>query len=464
MKPASWSCIPAVLTAAAGCDASAGGFLGVVPVPDDRTGPTEVFLAIDGISRAAFDGARARGAFQDWRSADLVTYFPAVSDYSWMRMLRAGSLAGYEIEYYDRARNELVNSGLAGVLGHPLRQGLLDPLPCYRLFDFLGDGETWTARGYSDPEAALPATMDALFDTLASRGRRHGVFLGYLLNFDVVSHRGGLDRAVAMLREIDRRIAAFKARHPGRFSFTIFGDHGNAHREAELVDPRELLRDVGVAAVTSLAAEPRLEAIPIVHVRVNFVSVHTHASRAADLAARVSQHRWVDLAAVGLGAADVAGEPVVRYGLYRRGRLFAFGRTRGGDYLVEDPAAWAVLGLDLAPSAGPARIGDRASFAATAGGPYPDLLYRVATAFSDPTARDPPEVILSMPDDVSSFGFHLPGGIDRTAVDGFHGALTRGSALSVVASETYELPPAMRADDLLPLFPTLAQHLHGLGR
>lgn len=456
-----WIALAGLAALPGACDATYGGFLGVIPVENERSEATHVFLAIDGVSRAAFDRAQTEGAFAGWASADLITYFPAVSDYSWMRMLRAGTLEGFELQHYDPVDNEVENAGLAGVLDHPLQQGLLDPLPCYRKFDFLGDGEAWTVRGYSDPEAALTPTLDALFDVLASRGRRHGVLLAYLMNVDVVSHRGGFGRAVDMLHEIARRIAAFKRRHPGKFVFTIFSDHGNAHRAAELADPNALLRQVGIEPVMSLGARPALEAIPIVHVRVSFVSVHTHLDKAAEVAARASQHRWVDLAAVNLGPAEIGGEPVARFGLYRRGRLFSFGRTAGGDFLVEDPTAWSELGLAVAAggNAGASRLGDRASFEATVDGPYPDLLYRVATAFSDPVSRHPPQVILSMPDDVASFGFHLPGGGDRTAIDGFHGSLSRGSTIAVLASEVASFPAALRADDLIGLFPELAAKL-----
>jgi hypothetical protein len=50
-----------VLLAAAGCDLGYGSFLNSVPVTDQHPGEVQVFLAIDGMSRAAFDQARARG-------------------------------------------------------------------------------------------------------------------------------------------------------------------------------------------------------------------------------------------------------------------------------------------------------------------------------------------------------------------------------------------------------------------
>ena len=61
-----------------------------------------------------------------------------------------------------------------------------------------------------------------------------------------------------------------------------------------------------------------------------------------------------------------------------------------------------------------------------------------------------------MPDDATSFGFTIPGAVvDVHAVDGFHGALSRASTLSIVASDSHPLHAAVRSDDLADLFPVL---------
>ena len=180
--------------------------------------------------------------------------------------------------------------GITGVAAHPIEKGLVETLSVYQRFDFLGDGETWMLDSYLDPTAALRPTLDQMFDTIAARGRTKDHFLAYLLNVDVVSHLGGLDPAVATLVEIDRRIRAFKADHRRPYHFTIFSDHGNAHLRSRLVDPKKILTDVGVRAVDALTTpvftlttpigdtaggdSPPLEAVPVVHVRVNYVAVH----------------------------------------------------------------------------------------------------------------------------------------------------------------------------------------------
>jgi hypothetical protein len=427
----------------------------------------QVFLGIDGLSRQAFDLARTRGAFTNWNVSDLITPFPGTSDYSWTRTLRAGALGGYEIEYYDPTTNELVGQGLAGVAEHPLREGIADTFDCYRRFDFLGDGETWQAKSYLDPVGSFRTTLDALFDTVAGRARTKRALLAYVMTADVVSHMNGVDQAAWVLVELDRRIREFKANQSQAFSFVLFADHGNAHIASELVQPRDVLRDIGVNPVDALATadatDGRLEAVPIVHVRVNYVALHTRASQAAEIAARSSGSPRVDLAVAPLAASDhddaSPATGTARFGVWRRGERFTFSRDGDGAITVDAPDRWDWLGVDLRPftsvDRATAHLGDRQSFAATLSGPYPDLFYRVATAFSNPAARYPANVLWSMPDDVASIGFEVPLAGEIRANAGFHGSLSRASTLSVLASEAGGLPAAVRSDDLAELFPML---------
>jgi len=441
------------------CDGSYQAFLDGVPVAAaDQDTPVQVFLGIDGMSQQAFELARTRGAFASWNVAPLVTPFPGTSDYSWTRTLRAGALGGYEVEYYDAAANQLEGQGLAGVAEHPLREGIVEPFDCYRRFDFVGDGETWQARSYLDPMGTLRTTLDALFDTVAGRARTKRTVLAYIMTADVVSHMEGVDQAAWVLVELDRRIREFKASQKQRFAFVLFADHGNAHIASELVQPRDVLREVGVEPVDALSGQgDPLEAVPIVHVRVNYVALHTTTVRAAEIAERSSSSRHVDLAVAPLAAPDDSG--TARFGVWRHGERFVFARSENGDITVEDPERWSWLGVDLTPFTAAdhatARLGDRQAFALTLAGPYPDLFYRVATAFSNPAARYPASVLWSMPDDVASIGFEVPLSGQIRANAGFHGSLSRASTMSVVASDTSALPAALRSDDLADLFPML---------
>jgi hypothetical protein len=446
------------LLALAGCDAPYEGFLDAIPMGETSPDETaEVFLGVDGLSRQAFDRARARGAFADYAAADLITPFPGTSDYSWTRTMRAGSIGGYELQYFDNEQNRMENDGLEGFADHPLREGIVDTLPCYARFDFLGNGETWQLDSYLDVAAAFRPTLDAMFDTIAGRARTKRRILAYLLNVDVMSHLGDLDQTVEMLVELDRRIREFQSASRRPIRFTLFADHGNAHLESRLVDPRDILTDVGVTPVEALAATPpaRLEAVAVVHTRVSYAALHTGGRDVAAIAERTSTHPDVDLAVGKLAGAG--GRQ--RFGVWRAGRAHTFLRGDDGTVTVEAAASWDWLGLDLGPwtdaATGAATLTDREAFEATRQGPYPDVFYRVATAFSNPAAKYPADVFLSFPDDVAALGYIVPGAGGIRAASGFHGSLTRAATLSVVASQSFSLPPAVRSDDLADMFPAL---------
>ena len=49
----------------------------------------------------------------------------------------------------------------------------------------------------------------------------------------------------------------------------------------------------------------------------------------------------------------------------------------------------------------------------------------------------------------------LPGRPDAAFTAGFHGSLSRDATLSVLATQTGPLPPAVRAGDVVQLFPEL---------
>jgi hypothetical protein len=450
-----------LLAAAAGCDAPYQQFLDSIPTPElapDQ--PADVFLGIDGLSRQAFDRARARGAFADYDAADLITAFPGTSDYAWTRTMRAGSIGGYELQYFDTDRNVMENDGLEGLAEHPLKEGIIGTLPCYERFDFLGNGDTWQLDSYRDPAAAFRPTLDAMFDVIAARARTKPRILAYLLNIDVMGHLGDLDQVVDMLVELDRRIGAFQRASRRPIRFTIFADHGNAHIRSRMVDPAQILRETGVTPLDALPRLPtpgRLEAVPVVHTRVSYAALHTGARNNAAIAARTSTHPDIDLAVTRLADTPSGAR---RYGIWRRGQGYWFQRDAAGTITVEAADTWSWLSLDLTPwfdeTTHTATLPDRDAFDATAGGPYPDIFYRVATGFSHPAAKYPADVIVSMPDDVASFGFQVPGAGDVRAESGFHGSLTRAATLSVLASQSFTLPAAVRSDDLADMFPVMA--------
>ena len=142
---------------------------------------------------------------------------------------------------------------------------------------------------------------------------------------------------------------------------------------------------------------------------MNYVALHAARHNVADIAARTSRHPYVDLAVARL--ADDAGG-AQRFGIWRQGALHRFSRDAAGTIVVDDPDAWGWLGMDFGPwrdaGGATATLADRQAFDATVAGPYPDIFYRVATAFTHAAARFPADILLSMPDDVASYRLRGP--------------------------------------------------------
>ena len=377
------------VTALSGCDAPYQQFLGAIPTDEaNPDAPVEVFLGIDGLSKQAFELARARGAFADYHVADLVTPFPGTSDYSWTRTLRAGALGGYELQYFDPQANAMENAASPASPSTRCEKGLADTLPR------ISASTSWaTARPGCSTATWIRSPACARRWTRCSTPSRRAAArslasLAYLLNVDVVGHLGGLDQAVAMLVEIDRRIRAFKADHRRPYHFTIFSDHGNAHQRSRLVDPKQILTDVGVrrgrrahhARVHADDADgdaaggdsPPLEAVAVVHVRVNYVAVHAAAATSPRSRRAPRATAYVDLAVARLADGD-RRRPAVRH-LAARGAVHLQPR-RGGDHRRRSTRTLGLAAARLRRVA-ERRRRDRdargsAAFEATRGGPLP---------------------------------------------------------------------------------------------
>src|SRR5205823_13814580 len=99
------------------CDWEHFGLVNSVPLPPPRNAgrPVQVFLGLDGTSRAAFDEAMSEGAFEGFATSTLIPTYPATSDASWSRRLHTRRFAGYEFTYYDPVQDQIVDAGLEGV-------------------------------------------------------------------------------------------------------------------------------------------------------------------------------------------------------------------------------------------------------------------------------------------------------------------------------------------------------------
>lgn len=470
----------AVVTAwCSSCDWEHYALMNSVPVHGDPAlNPVvHVFIGVDGLSYEIVEAVLASEVVDvsGWSSARNIAPFPATSDVSWSRILHTKRVTGYEYEYYHPVDDRVKNKGYLGLLTHAI-----PPIDCvpvhlpayYNAFDYNGNGYLSTLWNYAANELSFAESLDALFYLLDGQAEMSNVFSAYLLELDAMGHMVERDDSEAALLHLLQRIVGFQRRHPERhFSFTIYSDHGMDFIPAaddEMVMFEEVMRDVGVRPVSSLGDQNPsngLYAVPVIHTRVSYLALHTHETLASDVARAVSSSHTVDLAVTKASApaGQQPSEEVSWYSFYRGGReLLRYGHdSRRDHYLLPRAADYAALDLErleeqlLKSSQSHTSLDDEVLFDATAEQAYPDLFYRVRTALSPVGVKYPAEVLVSFRRPYASRGFEIPGGANEIASAGFHGGLDSGGSSGVVLTNAMELPAAVRADNLLSIFPKL---------
>ena len=442
----------------------------------------QVYLGIDGLSPFAVEEAMKRGAFQKGakgplKLSQLITPFPGTSTYSWTRTLRSGKMDGYEIEYYSPEKDRLINSGLEGLLKH-ITPSIAENISFEKsyltqAFDYRATGYTHQASVYRETFSSFSNSLDEFFFLLDSRSKLSSIYFGYFAELDVMGHMYSFEDIVRSLMNLSDRIDRFRELHPEReFHFTLFSDHGNDFlpiQDGRLVSYSDLMKEVGVQPVKTLSDhDPNTEvfALAVEHVRVTYLSVHTHPSLRETVANRLSQIEATDLSVAKLlKAPENAPTGLEWYGLWAEGKLAAtFGFSHETDqYVIPATIDWARIGLT--PHEGDENgwvvISDEEAFGITAPSRYPDLFYRVRTGLSDTTAKHPADVLISIKPGWAEVGFELPGGANDIARQGFHGSLDVLGTMGTVLTEQAELGPYLRSDNLLDLFPDLKEHLKG---
>lgn len=447
--------------ALAGCDWVDNAFLNSIPLQGTRTDDMYVYIAYDGLGLSTVHEAMAKGAFAGprWQATKLFTNFPGTSDASWTRILRSGKMQGYEYEYYDPPTDSLVNAGLLGLAKHilPALSESLDFEAAYlRAFDYRSNGYSHNFEAYSDTWVSLGDTLDELFFALDGRAQTERVFIGYLLEGDVLGHVARPEDCTAVLLRLAERIEQFRKAHPERtFHFTIVSDHGmdfTGMPYRNLLLYEEELPKVGITPVESLAGRDPSEgvfAVPILHVRLMYFALHTHPALVGEAGRRVSELESVDFAVGRLGPGQ--------FGVWSAGRL-----TGTFDYA---DSAYTLKGdfTRFGVPAGVTRATDEELFDLTRRGDYPDFFYRMRTALSDVGVEYPAEVLVSCKSGWSSAGaIPRPADLDALITAGTHGG-ARASGVGVLLTDERELPDGVRADAFLDVFPHAAEHLRERG-
>jgi hypothetical protein len=461
------------------CDWIPFAFFNSIPIRGDPTRNPEVrvYLGIDGLSYHTVQDAIARGAFSgtSWKLAKSVAPFPVTSDANWTKILRTPALDGYELEYFDPIADKIQHPGLLGLARHVMpvvSESLNLSAPCQSAFDYRANGYFHGFSAYSDVFSSLGESLDNLFFTLEGRSETASVFTAYLLEFDVLGHmQKRVDVADALVM-LSKKIDRFIQRHPERkFYFTLFSDHGMDFMPApveNLVVMEDELPKVGVTSVRSLAGRDPSQgpyAVPLMHTRVSYISLHTHAALVSEVSIRASQIPSVDVVVGKLDAPVVdpgAPRPLEWFGLWSGGSLaLYFGYDQQTDeYYLPSGYDYSRFGISLSFSGGEVFrvIEDEALFSLVKETRYPDLFYRVRSGLSAHGVRFPGQVLVSFKANYVSKGFSLPGS-DKIANEGFHGSLSEFGTLGTLLTNERELPSVVRAESLLDFFPRLKTHL-----
>ena len=457
------------------CDWQHFALMNSIPLHGADNHAVHVYIGVDGLAHGAVNQALQQGnlAGPNWHLAKMVSMFPGTSDASWSRILHTQRINGYEYQYYDPSNDKLHYTGYLGLLAHtvpPLDWSPVDEPEYIKAFDYFGNGYLDSLWKYHATERSFGDSLDAFFYMLAGRGEVDHVVTGYFLEIDVLGHMQARDETMHAFLALNARIKKFKGDHPERqYIFTLLSDHGMdfiSAKEDELVAFDEIMRQVGVAPVATFAEGRKTEglfAVPVIHTRVSYLGLHTEPAMREAVAARCSQSPTTDLV-----AAPLPSDNDWRwFGVWRAGvQVLRFAYDPQNDtYILPQGLGYGDFGMTVRFSANEdyKTLSDEAAFALSRDGDYPDFLFRIQSAFAPLSVRYPADVLVSFKRPYASIGFQIPGGANAIASAGFHGAIDDLASSGVLLTEERDVPPVVRSDDFLGMFPQLRSHLQERG-
>jgi hypothetical protein len=472
--------------AAPACDWEHYAMMNSIPARGDpsRNPVVRVYLGMDGLSHDTVARAREQGAFPGWNLSRLIPMFPATSDASWTRMLHTQRFAGLEYGHFDPVKDKVYNKAIGGLLVHlvPPLEELPFTLPAYaqtpayyKAFDYHASAYLDALWSYDRPFYGYYRGLDNLFVALEGRSQVQDTFSAYVLEIDVVGHIRSQDDVVNALVSISKRIERFKRAHPERtFVFTLFGDHGIdgiSKPPDKVVDFRDQLEAAGVATVESFEEADKVDgpaAVPILHTRVTYVAIHAREQWISEVARRASTCAAADLVLARGEPREGYPEGLTWVSVWREGHLLAsFAYEAATDaYWLPGDGDWAALDLPipLPPGAHHGVFTDEALFALSVERTYPDFFFRARTAFEPISVEFPADILVSYRHPFMSVGYQVPiGSANEVGTAGSHGAMDRLGSIGALLSEERELPPVVRSDNLLGLFPALVEHMEERG-
>lgn len=415
-----------------------------------------ILIAVDGLSRNAFETARKMGLLKDFKAGSHIAPFPSMSDVSWNSIMRTtevfgdqGRLKSAEAVYFDESTRSIAG----------------DPRDYYRrqahakyymgAFEFFLNPYIESLMYFPTEEIPKLEVKQVVDDLLASP--RKPVLTGFIAATDSMAHTQK-NKLYPIVRAIDaelKRLAAGFRERGVEPRIVLVSDHGNVGRFPEGADDEIELAKIEIGdELKSLGYRftPELKesndvAIPLLALG-SWAPVYVKDRRNLPALARgLSAKPWFDLA-VYIKANDADALTMAVYGpgavaevsYDKRSRLYSYRNLEGNALGLADAA-----GLDATEA-----------MKRTVGTAYPDSLARLIDAGLHKEFDFPDMIVTSK--DGTCFDHSLGG---FTKMYRTHGSLTRDASLGIVAANFGTVPEYLRSADVLKTFGIDAARLYG---
>jgi len=409
----------------------------------DPSAPRTLVLALDGVPLRVVVRARELGRFAGWPPpVPMVSTFPSVTNVSFTAMFRPFGVpraGGYELQYYDRERNEVVS---ASVVNYEERiyawRDLFDVTPRTLGSKFAGYTRP-LKKASKELEEARHAVLELPQDLV----------LVHVGGTDSLMHLRGDKKVLRFVLELEPFVDALKREHletRGRpLRVVLLSDHGNTQGKIYAAPGiRRSLRRAGLRVVDELAQPDDVVAATFGLVGYGALYL-ADRERAGEAGSAVASTRAVDVAAWISGPQEVtvagpAGEAHIHWREASDGREYAYApRTADPLQLIDARDRLEREGrLDPAGFAGQADW-----FRVSSRGEFPDPLDRLVRALDGSYVKRPASVVFSLRPGYA-WGWrsaHASSWLQGGRLEGTHGGLDRESTLGFFMPDDPRLIP-----------------------
>ncbi len=387
-------------------------------------------IALDGVPFELVEQLYREGHFRFFHPPSrVICCFPSMTDLALSEVFHTGPCLAYQARRFDREANRLTSANTVYLSGRNS--------PWLAKMDYRCSF-WWDALAYLKPRAVFDHELNGIVRTF--RAVDAGKAYAYSVGTAGLGTRGSHAAILKYLRTIDRACEQIVYERRGRVKLTLTADHGHNLAENRRISFRDVLEADGYRQSKSLDG-PR-DVVVIAYGLVTYAELFT--ADPAGVADCLTRHEDVEFACY------PANEGIIVCDRSGRARI-----TKGQTGFVYDSrqadplrltAIIEQLGRDGKVSAD-GEIDGAALFEATLDHDYPDPLARIWAAFHG-LADNPPDLIVNLRDGAchgSGFFHAMIGKVSST-----HGSLNRRNSTTFVLTMLGELPPALRAREVLP--------------